>query len=244
MEKRIADMGGYSLRVARGETEELNANPTKVKEVFKQLIIERLGEWISLADELASRSSLEIYMTGGNDDDFFIEPILKEAKAVINPDGRVVQIDELHEMISCPYSNLTPWKCPRDIPEDELKTRIEEFAVQVKDHQNSIFNFHVPPIDSGLDTCPKLDTSTDPPTPIIERGNVVMYNAGSTSVRSAIEKYHPLVSLHGHIHESRGVREIGRTTCFNPGSEYAEGILRGVIISLSDKKVGYQFTSG
>lgn len=55
----------------------------------------------------------------------------------------------------------------------------------------------------------------------------------------------PLLGLHGHIHESRGVQKIGRTVCLNPGSEYTESILRGVIVFLEKKKVkDYMFTSG
>jgi len=148
-------------------------------------------------------------------------------------------------MISCAYSNITPFKCPRDISEGELMAKIEEMAAKLLNPQNALFNLHVPPIDSGLDLCPKIDTSTDPPKLLIQNGNILQYSAGSTSVRSAIEKYQPLVGLHGHIHESSGVKEIGRTVCFNPGSEYGEGVLRGFIISLSDKKVAsYQFVSG
>jgi hypothetical protein len=49
----------------------------------------------------------------------------------------------------------------------------------------------------------------------------------------------------GHIHESRGIVKIGRTTVVNPGSEYGEGILRGTIVNLQDGKVlGFQFISG
>ena len=50
---------------------------------------------------------------------------------------------------------------------------------------------------------------------------------GSTAVRDAIMRYQPLLGLHGHIHESRGVRKLGRTTVANPGSEYGEGVLDG-----------------
>ena len=108
-----------------------------------------------------------------------------------------------------------------------------------------IFNMHVPPVDSTLDTCPRLDTSTDPPTMITSGGEPVMFGAGSQAVRAAIEKYQPLLSLHGHIHESRGVIQIRRTTAINPGSEYGEGILRGTIVNLQDGKVkSTQMTSG
>jgi Icc-related predicted phosphoesterase len=90
-----------------------------------------------------------------------------------------------------------------------------------------------------------LDTSTDPPTVIMEAGNPVLFGAGSTSVRAAINKYQPVLALHGHIHESRGIARLGKTVCINPGSEYGEGILHGVIVNILDGKIGgYQLTSG
>jgi len=41
-----------------------------------------------------------------------------------------------------------------------------------------------------------------------------------------------MLGLHGHIHESSGMRKLGSTTLVNPGSEYAEGILRGALIDV------------
>jgi Icc-related predicted phosphoesterase len=74
---------------------------------------------------------------------------------------------------------------------------------------------------------------------------MVMVPVGSLAVRSSIEKYQPLLGLHGHIHESKGVAKIGRTVCLNPGSEYSEGILRGAIVTLDAKGIkSHQFTSG
>ncbi len=68
---------------------------------------------------------------------------------------------------------------------------------------------------------------------------------GSSAVRESIEKYKPLLGLHGHIHESRGFVKIGRTLCINPGSEYGEGILRGAVINLDEKGVkSYILTQG
>jgi Icc-related predicted phosphoesterase len=109
----------------------------------------------------------------------------------------------------------------------------------------AIFNFHDPPKDSTLDTCPMLDWTKDPPQQISQGGQPVMYGAGSSSVRAAIEKYKPMLGLHGHIHESQSVAKIGRTTCINPGSEYAEGVLRGCLVNFVDGEIqGYQMTSG
>jgi kynurenine formamidase len=54
-----------------------------------------------------------------------------------------------------------------------------------------------------------------------------------------------LLSLHGHIHESRGQASIGRTVAVNPGSEYGEGVLRGAIVTLAGDTIeNVQQTSG
>jgi Icc-related predicted phosphoesterase len=82
--------------------------------------------------------------------------------------------------------------------------------------------------------------------PVVKGGAPVIAGVGSSAVRDAIATYQPMMSLHGHIHESRGEAKIGRTVALNPGSEYSEGVLRGVIITLSQKKGlrGYQLVSG
>ena len=77
---------------------------------------------------------------------------------------------------------------------------------------------------------------------------VRIYHYGDTSVfdmRLIGELYRPTVGLHGHIHESRGATKYGRTPAFNPGSEYGEGVLRGLIVAIRGGEViGHQFTSG
>jgi uncharacterized protein len=103
-----------------------------------------------------------------------------------------------------------------------------------------IFNFHVPPHETPIDQAALLDR------PVMKGGMPVIAGAGSTAVRDALAKYQPMLSLHGHIHESRGEARIGRTLAINPGSEYSEGVLRGAIITLSRKKGvrGYQLVAG
>ena len=102
------------------------------------------------------------------------------------------------------------------------------------DPVETVFNFHCPPLDSSLDTCLKLDASVWPPTPVIENNQPVYYGAGSQAVTDALTSYQPTVGLHGHIHESRGAAKFKRTPAFNPGSEYGEGVLRGLIVAIRD----------
>jgi Icc-related predicted phosphoesterase len=60
-------------------------------------------------------------------------------------------------------------------------------------------------------------------------------------VRQIIEEAQPLLSLHGHIHESRGVTRIGRTVAINPGSDYGSGHLDGCLVHLTPDRVVNQY---
>ena len=79
----------------------------------------------------------------------------------------------------------------------------------------------------------------------MDAGRAVMVPVGSTAVRSVIERHQPLLGLHGHIHEARGAKTIGRTVCLNPGSSYNTGRIDGALIYLEDDRVKrFQFVSG
>jgi Icc-related predicted phosphoesterase len=245
VETRIRNSGSYYCRVSPDEAQQLASDPRKLEELFLKLTLERLEQWIRIADPFLKSKGRKVLLTGGNDDRLEVDPILKKSESLIDCEGQVVQLDSDHEMISTGYSNISPWKCPRDITEDELARKIESMTEQVRDMQNCIFNFHCPPVDSGLDSCPKLDDSVFPPKPVLSAGSPVMFGAGSTAVKAAIQRHQPILGLHGHIHESRGAAQVGRTLCLNPGSEYAEGVLRGAIVTLDKSKIrGYQLTSG
>lgn len=244
-EEKIKNTGFYPYYTSEKEFIELNSNKKLLDSLFLKLMLQTLETWISLAEERLKPQGIKIFITGGNDDPFEIEQILNSSNYVINPEGKVVFIDENHEMISSGYCNRTPWNCPRDVDDEVLEKKLDELIPHVQNMKNCIFNMHAPPRDSGLDTCPMLDNTVYPPKPVTDKGAIKYFGAGSSAVRASIEKHQPLLGLHGHIHESKGIIKIGRTLCFNPGSEYSEGILRGALIILDDEKVvNYQLTSG
>jgi Icc-related predicted phosphoesterase len=229
------------------ELQAIQSDPAAVEWLFHELARQRLESWVDLAEARLAGSGIKCYAIGGNDD----YPDVREAlqrpgtQSFFFCEGREVEIDDQHTMISVGFSTPTPWKTPREISEEQLGALIEELAARVADTRRCIFNLHVPPVDSTLDTCPLLDWSTDPPTQIVKGGQLVLHGAGSRSVRRAIETHQPLVSLHGHIHESAGAVRIGRTLSVNPGSEYGEGVLRGCLLTLArDEVKGYQLTAG
>lgn len=246
-EQRLGTLGYYSKIMDEDEYRAIESDAEAVDRLFQDLARERLASWIELAETRLAESGTKCFVIGGNDDEPEVLELLKNAntQSLVFCEGKEVQIDDHHTMISVGFSNRTPWKTPREIDDDDLGGMIEGLAEGVADAERAIFNIHVPPVDSTLDTCPMLDWSTSPPTQIVKAGQVVLHGAGSKAVRRAIETHQPLLSLHGHIHESAGVVKIGRTTSVNPGSEYGEGVLRGCLLTLGrDEVKNYQLTAG
>lgn len=235
LERDIADVGYYSFVTSSEEAERLATDEPARDELLARLMEERVAAWLELATERLTGSSVPLYLIAGNDDEFGIDPILDApGHAPVNVDGRVVEMPGGLELLACGWSNNTPWQTPREESEDELYARLDALARQVKDPRRAVFMIHVPPHDSGLDTAPLLDENL---RPTISAGDVLRGPVGSTAVRRIIEDYQPVLSVHGHIHESGGERRIGDTLCINPGSEANHGILRGYLIDIGRRGV-------
>jgi len=240
-EKISADKGMYTYRCREGERDALHASG-EVESVFERLMKERLLEWITLADERLTGTGVRCYIMGGNDDPPEVLDALDTGRIVHNPEGAPVVLDEASEMISLGWSNPTPWHTPRECSEDELAQRIDALMLQVKRPDALVMNLHVPPFKSGLDDAPELNADFKVQSNL---GQTRFKPVGSTAVRAAIERYQPLLGLHGHIHEAHASCKIGRTVCINPGSDYSEGVLHGVLATLHKGKLrGYQMVSG
>lgn len=244
-ERRIADNGAYTVRCDAARYEELRADEALRERVFEDAVVQRVRDWVALAHERLEPQGLRLYLTAGNDDPWAVDEVIHGAEngVIVAPDRRVVRLDDGTELLTLGYANPTPWSCPRDVPEEQLAVEIDRLAEHLEDPSSAIFSLHVPPYGSGLDTGPKLDDQLRPKMGI---SGLETQPVGSTAVRAALERYGPRLSLHGHIHESRGVAKIGRTVAINPGSEYGEGVLRGLIIDWDRDRgeLDYQFTAG
>ena len=240
-EEIVRRTGSYIYVASKGDLESLAQDKRESERILEEITRARLREWVEYAD---LNATCPAYVNSGNDDELFVDEEVAKSKKIVLPEDKVVMLDSKHEMVSAGFANITPWNCPRDVNEEEIARRVEKKISMLKDPSNSVFNFHCPPIDSGLDTCVKLDTSVFPPKPMMDGGGLAFFGAGSTAIRTAIEKWQPVLGLHGHIHEAKNVANIGRTVCINPGSEYGEGILRGVLVNLDEKGCkSYQFVS-
>jgi Icc-related predicted phosphoesterase len=230
-------MGYYWVHQTPEEFQLYKADPKKVDALFKQKMMERLTEWIALADERLEGTGYKVYMAPGNDDHLDVDQVIADSAAVVNCNAKRVLVGE-HEMISFSWSNPTPWNTPREKPDEDLEPMIEELVATVHNVGTAIFNLHVPPYGYALDLAPELTKD------LVQAADRKVH-VGSRAVAKIIEKHQPLLGLHGHIHESRGAQKVKRTLILNPGSEYSEGILKGVVVVLEKGKVlDYIFTSG
>lgn len=241
-EKQVRHAGTYPFRTTTEELAAMESDRSLVDRLFTRLMVESVERWCEIAETRLRGTGARVFIDAGNDDEPEIVETLKQADFVEMPEGQVISIDGEHEMISSGFANMTPWHAPRDIPDEQLAAFIDGMAGKLRDPRRAVFNIHVPPYGTGLDTAPLLD---DHLKPLVVAGEITTGPVGSKAVRAAIERYQPLVSLHGHIHESRAASKLGRTLCINPGSEYGDGNLRGAIVTLKGDKLGnYQLING
>jgi uncharacterized protein len=232
-ETRIRDMGFYPYRTTDEELDAIWDDPEAVQAVFLALMRETLSRWLDLAAERLSGTGIRLYAMTGNDDPPELQGMLRESPVLTETEEGVLDLGEGITMISCGYSNPTPWHTPRELDDDELERRMEKVAVQVERPERAIFNLHVPPARTAIDKAPALDSTLKP---IVKGGAVMMQSVGSEAVRRVLERHQPMLSLHGHIHESRGAVRIGSTLAINPGSEYGDGRLSGALLELDGKR--------
>jgi Icc-related predicted phosphoesterase len=246
--ERIEVAGHYWKVVDPDERAALAADPLLVEGEVQSLARERLRSWIALARERLDGTHVRVFLTGGNDDAPAVLDVLDEENddRVVASEGKAVDLDDEHQMVTVGMSTPTPWDTAREASEDEIARAIGETLGGVRDRSRCVFNLHCPPKDTILDRCLKVEARPgELPRPVREAGRFVTTGGGSVAVREAIRRDQPLVALHGHIHESPGRLRIGRTSCFNPGSEYQQGGLEGVLLRLdADRVAAYQHTSG
>lgn len=238
---RLQARGIYPYVSTQEEVQQLKSTPEKLEEFFTQVITDNLDRILAVIEEKVPPEKT-IIVTPGNDDVLGVDAVIDKHKRIINPLGKLVKLPMGYEMISMEYSNRTPWNTPRECSEEELWKRLEALVPLVSGNWRKIVcNFHAPPYGGRLDLAPKLDKNL---RPVHNLGVPEYANVGSKSVRRFLEKYQPLMSLHGHIHEASGTDQVGKTTAFNPGSEYTTGVFRGVLVELDEHGIANWFKIG
>jgi uncharacterized protein len=242
LERLIADHGFYSYRAEPGELEAMQA-AGQLDELFLRLMRERLAEWLDIADTRLRPQGVPLFFMLGNDDPPELAEMLDQAPWGIHAEGKVVRLDDDHEMISWGYANTTPWHSYRELDEQQLAAAYARMAARLDRPERAVFNLHPPPYATHLDDAPALDGDLRVHAVL---GQVQYAAVGSTAVRDIETQCQPLLGLHGHIHESSGIRRLGprKSLVLNPGSDYFTGALKGALITLDRDKAGAQLVRG
>lgn len=240
-EQAVIRRGYYPFRVDPDELRALAEDEPRWHALFEEHMLATVQRWMEMADEKLAGTGIRCFVCPGNDDQLDVDEVIARANTVELGEGRVVEMDG-YQMVSSGWANRTPWDTYREEDEPQLAERIKAMVAEVTTPpERTIFSLHCPPYASGLDDAPELTAEMD----LKDAGHAVV-PVGSTAVREAIEEFQPALSLHGHIHEARASRRIGRTLCINPGSSYEQGQLLGAVVDLDGKKKVKRFvlTSG
>jgi len=240
-EDRVIRRGYYPFRTTPAILRHFEEDEGHWHGLFQEKMLATVEKWMRMADERLGGTGVRVFCCPGNDDQFEVDEIIENAKTVELAEGRVIDIDGF-QMVSTGWANRTPWHTYREEDEPDLRARLEQAIAGVTaPAERVIFNFHCPPYHSGLDDAPELTEDM-----MLKDAGRAVRPVGSTAVREAIEAHEPVLTLHGHIHESRGNCRIGRTLCINPGSSYEQGDLLGALVDVDGKKKVKRFllTSG
>jgi Icc-related predicted phosphoesterase len=241
IERRIRILGFYAYRASPEEHAKMAADEAYQSLVFDRVMRASVEGWVDMADTRLRDAGLPCLVMPGNDDIPAVKDLLSQSSWLIQGEDHVLDFGP-YQVLSFGYSTMTPWHSPRELSDEEMGRRLGGLIERIQPGRPVIFNVHNPPADSGTDLAFKL---TDDMRIATAGGEPVRTPVGSRAVRAVIEQVQPVLSLHGHIHESRAMNSIGRTKVCNPGSLYPDGILQGVLISLDGDKVkGFKFVSG
>jgi len=175
------------------------------------------NESIAEACNMFSKSDLRTYFILGNDD---IENQLYAPLTGNNFHGMINSVVSLSDeigLLGFSYVPPTPFMTRFERNENELKQMLDLLFKHLSKFKFRIAMCHAPPFGTNLDVMKDWYPG----------GKEVQVHAGSKTVRKLIEKYQPDVALCGHVHESPGTCNLGRTLCVNPGA--SNRILRGCV---------------
>ena len=136
MEKRIRDRGYYPIRLTRDELAAWSADQALVDARFKDEMLRSVEAWMALADERLGGTSIRCVVSPANDDMFEIDPIIDRAQHVQLGEANTIPLDGF-TLVSTGWANPTPWNTFRELPEDELRTRIDGLVATVPDREPS-----------------------------------------------------------------------------------------------------------
>ena len=115
--------------LTRDELDAWAADPDLVEARFKAEMLANVERWMALADERLAGTGIRFIVSPANDDMFEIDPIIDRASIVELGEANTIDLDGF-ALVSTGYANPTPWNTFRELPEPELRERIDALVAQ------------------------------------------------------------------------------------------------------------------
>lgn len=163
-------------------------------------------------EELMESFDRPVLAIPGNCDQRSILKALDASKA-INLHGKAKQIGNIR-FIGLGGSNPTPFNTPFELSEEEIEKALEEMVCSAE----------------NADECGTIVLLTHAP-PHGARDELPFGHVGSTAIQKFVDRVDLIVC--GHIHEAKGLEQVGKTVVVNPG-EASKGSC--ALIKLEDSK--------
>ena len=196
----------------------------------------------------------DVFVIMGNDDFRVNEPILQSQNSSIKELNNIKYINRKRaniytkSIVGYSFVNPTPFRLkdwekyedlrkevPIQVFDEEIRTVESEKGTIMEDlesfkklsnPQKTIYVIHAPPFNTKLDIISNKE------------------HVGSKYVRQFLQNEQPLLTLHGHTHESPKmsgsfIDHIGKTICINVGSSHPEDKLNCVVIDLDNLDIKY-----
>jgi len=150
-----------------------------------------LREALNITSTISQVAKKSFFVPGNCDPRNLIE--MEELGPSINVHSKTIELGEV-KLHGVGGSTRTPFHTYIEFEEEEIKELLD-WGIQGP----FILMSHTPPRDTKIDR-------------LFMGGH-----AGSIVIRDYIVRMKPLVSLHGHIHEAKGIDKVGKTIVVNPG---------------------------
>ena len=228
---RSATPGSYPAIVSPDELQDLSEEEGAVDRRFSAEMTPSLDRWLDMADGKLRGGEIPCILNGGNDDIWEIDDIIEASPSVTFGEGKVARprrlppgLDGLDQPHAVEHIPRGAGGGARGQDRGGRRARCRTWSGRSSTSTRR-------PTGPAWTRRPRSTTTLRP-----MHGGAVMKPVGSTAVRDAIVSYQPMLSVHGHIHESRGIKKMGRTLAINPGSVYGDGVLQGAVLELNAKK--------
>jgi len=150
-----------------------------------------IGEAINILSTFSNLSRKSFFIPGNCDPKGLLS--IEEAGNAKNIHGKTINLNK-YKLHGLGGSNKTPFHTFIEFDEEEIRNLLNWDI-----DKPFILLSHTPPNGTKIDKV------------------FLGRHVGSNVIREYILKKKPILSIHGHVHEARGIDKIGETTILNPG---------------------------